>query len=234
MSLLDRLQRDGARASLPERRGGSPDPRLVTDNVRCAVETDDATLALAGWDAAGRAHDPDTLDQVLSELTRRGPLPFLGGGRIRDLLRGARAALAQTNHVGTLQLAAAVIGAVGERRDVPALETIAAHPALALHGVTALANLRHRDGRAALLRLLSRTQGETRVLVIDRLLAHCREPAVRLALVRDAFVGLEDEHAREVAPAVAATLDLAQWLEQPRVPDDLRQAARHILRLAGR
>jgi len=57
---------------------------------------------------------------------------------------------------------------------------------------------------------------------------------VRLALVRDAFVGLEEQHGREIAPAVADALDLPAWLGEPRASEELRESARHILTLAGR
>jgi hypothetical protein len=59
------------------------------------------------------------------------------------------------------------------------------------------------------------------VLVIDRLLPHVREPAVRLALVRDAFTGLDETHAREIAPAVAETLQLYDQLLAELEREDL-------------
>ena len=71
-------------------------------------------------------------------------------------------------------------------------------------------------------------------LVIDRLLPFVRQPAVRLSLVRDAFTGLSEEHAREVAPAVVEILDLAHWLEEPQTSEELRAAARSILEIAAR
>src|SRR6185503_7909124 len=94
--------------------------------------------------------------------------------------------------------------AAGTKDDVAALETLARHPAFTLHAATALSNLDHWTARAALLRLLTTTHGATRVIVIDRLLPHIRQPAIRLALVRDALVGLDAASAAEVAKDIAA------------------------------
>ena len=48
----------------------------------------------------------------------------------------------------------------------------------------------------------------------------------------DAFTGLDETHAREIAPAVAETLQLEAWLDEPRTQEELREAAQRILELA--
>jgi len=234
--LLTRLERDGADAPIaaPEPNRNASVEGLVAA-IRAAIDARaDPSSAAEAWIRAGALHDPETLDQALATVAPVMGVPILAGVRRRRLRDSARDALRATPSVGALRLAAAVLGAVGASDDAAALETIAVHPALTLHGATALANLNHWEGRASLLRLLSRVGGAERVLVIDRLLPFVREPAVRLALVRDAFTGLDAEHAREVAPAVVDALDLAAWLDEPRTSDELRAAARRILELAGR
>jgi len=237
--LLDRLSLHGADAevALPDETpadaesGGRLD-ELVAAMRRAVEMREDAANALAAWDEAGSLHDPETLDVALAAVTPGIGVPFLSGMRRRRLRDSARTAFRHTVRPGTLCLLAAVLGAVGGRDDVPAIESAAVHPAFTLHAATALANLSHWEGRAALLRLLSQVGGEERVLVIDRLLPFVREPAVRLALVRDAFTDLAEEHAREIAPAVADALTLEGWLDEPRTPDELKAAARRILELA--
>jgi len=233
--LLERLALRGAAADAGEgsAEGAADLERLVAALRRGVQDREDAGASLAAWDEAGGLHDPETLDAALVAVTPGLGVPFLSGLRRRRLRESARSVLRHTTRAGTLRLAAAVLGAVGGREDAGELECIAVHPAFTLHAATALANLDHWEGRAALLRLLSRVGGAERVLVIDRLLAFVREPAVRLALVRDAFTGLDEEHAREIAPAVADTLRLADWLDEPRTPDELKDAARRILALAG-
>ncbi len=237
--LLARLRRDGAAADgvapyvAADDSGDGRDAGPLIAALRRAVEArDDCAAASAAWDEAGELHDPGTLDAALGALAPTMGLPFVTGMRRRRLREAARGALAETTRPGALRLAVAVIGAVGGREDAVDLELVAAHPAFTHHGATALANLAHREGRAALLRLLSRVGGAERVLVIDRLLPFVREPVVRLALVRDAFTGLGEEHAREIAPAVAETLGLRAWIDEPRTSEELRAAARRILSLA--
>jgi len=219
----------------PARPTPSPSVDDLVAAIRAAVDLrDDEAAAEQAWTRAGALHDPEALDQALARIAPTLGVPILSGMRRRRLRDAARQALRATRSVGALRLLAAVLGAVGASDDAAALELIASHPALTLHGATALANLNHWEGRASLLRVLSRVNGAERVLVIDRLLPFVREPAVRLALVRDAFIGLGDEYAREIAPAVVDRLDLASWLDEERTSEELRAAARHILHLAGR
>jgi hypothetical protein len=234
--LLDRLALHGADADCGALEAAGPgDATRLIAAIRRAVELRDAPDdALAAWDEAGALHDPETLDEALAAVAPGLGIPFVSGLRRRRLRDAARRAFRKTSRPGTLRLLAAVLGAVGKRDDAEVLETVALHPAFTLHGATALANLSHWQGRAALLRVLSRVHGAERVLVIDRLLPFVGEPAVRLALVRDAFTGLAEDHAREIAPAVAETLQLEGWLAEERTPEDLREAARRILALAGR
>mgnify|MGYP001325406962 CR=1 FL=1 len=236
--LLDRLRDDGPGAALDETapQGVARDAPAGVDELVAAIQRAVAAPAesdgTSAWDAAGDAHDPETLDGALAVVAPSVTVPFLGGRRRRRLRDSARHALTRTARAGTLRLLVAILGAVGTQEDVPPLELVAAHPALTLHGATALANLQHWEGRAALLRLLSRTDGDARVVVIDRLLPFVREPAVRLALVRDAFRGLDDAHARAIAPAVADCVDLRAMLGDARTPDELRRCAEHVLDLA--
>lgn len=233
--LLDRLARLGAEADCgPDVTAHAPDATRLIAAMRRAVELrEEPDEALAAWEEAGGLHDPETLDEALVAVTPGLGVPFLSGLRRRRLCEGARRALRATACPGTVRLLVAVLGAVGGREDAAVIETAAVHPAFTLHGATALANLSHWEGRAALLRLLSRVHGAERVVVIDRLLPFVREPAVRLALVRDAFQGLAEPHAREIAPAVVDALQLADWLAEPRTPPELRAAAERILALAA-
>jgi len=234
-SLFERIGREGADVEVDGPAvGAEGSTEELVAAIRAAVDARDDAAAADAWSRAGALHDPETLDRALAAVAPVMGVPFLTGLRRRRLRDSARCALRSTRSVGALRLLAAVLGAVGTREDAAALETIAVHPAFTLHGATALANLDHWEGRASLLRLLSRVHGAERVLVIDRLLPFVREGAVRLALVRDAFVGLDDESAREIAPAVVDALDLAAWLDEPRTSEELRGAARVVLVFAGR
>jgi hypothetical protein len=229
--LLERIRRDGASAEVGDEPRGTPDAAFVASRLRAAaaLPPDESARALAAWDEAGARHDPATIDAVLAELTSGGWVPFVGAASRKRLRLSARAALASTRRRGTLELALALLGAVGRKEDAEALEAAARHPAFTLHAATALSNLDHWQGRASLLRLLAATDGAERVVVIDRLLPHVREPAVRLALVRDALTGLAPEHAREVAPDIAAMLDVKSLADDPKTPADLRAGARAVL-----
>jgi hypothetical protein len=230
-SLLGRIRRDGASAEVPDEPGETPDAAFVAARLRAAaaLPAEESARALATWDEAGARHDPATIDAALAELTAGGWLPFVGARGRKGLRLSARAALAATHRRGTVQLALAVLGAMGKKEDADLLETAARHPAFTLHAATALSNLDHWQGRASLLRLLAQTNGAERVVVIDRLLPHVREPAVRLALVRDALTGLAPEHAREVAPDIAAMLDVKSLAEDPKTPAAIRDGARAVL-----
>ncbi len=168
--LLERLSLHGAdvEVALPDETpadaesGGRLD-ELVAAMRRAVEMREDAANALAAWDEAGSLHDLETLDAALVAVTPGIGVPFLSGMRRRRLRDSARAAFRHTERPGTLCLLAAVLGAVGGRDDVPAIESAAVHPAFTLHAATALANLSHWEGRAALLRLLSQTHGEERV-----------------------------------------------------------------------
>lgn len=233
MSLLDRIRSEGAAASIDDDAATTPDVEQLLSLVRAAgeaIETDERA-ALAAWDTAGTLHDLETLDIALQSLgTGRGI--FGGGRRTRRVVAATRHALARSERVGTVQLAAAVLGQMGDSSDVPALEVLAVHPGLNLHAATALAVHPHRSGVAALLRVLAKTSGEQRLTVIDRLLVHAEQPAVRLALVRDALVGLDSELAREVAPDIAARCDIDAALRDPKTADDVRAGA-ELVRLYG-
>jgi hypothetical protein len=230
-SLLDRIRRDGASAQVDDEPRETPDAAFVAARIRAAAALPpaEAARALAAWDEAGARHDPATIDAVLADLTSGGWVPFVGAHGRKGLRLSARAALTATRRRGTMELALAVLGAVGRKEDADMLETAARHPAFTLHAATALSNLDHWQGRASLLRLLAATNGAERVVVIDRLLPHIREPAVRLALVRDALTGLAPEHAREVAPDIAAMLDVKSLADDPKVPAEIRAGARAVL-----
>jgi hypothetical protein len=230
-SVLDRIRRDGASADVPRGERGAPDAKFVAERIRTAtaLAPGDDDRVVAVWDEAGARHDPETLDAALRELTAGGWVPFVGAHSRRRLRESARIALAVTQHAGTVELAAAVLGAAGTTDDVETLELLARHPALTLHAATALSNLDHWQARAALLRLLSLADGPSRVIVIDRLLPHVREAAVRLALVRDALVGLAPEHAREVASDIAAMCTVKDCIDDPDAPEALKAGARLVL-----
>jgi len=234
-SLYERIAQEGAAAKVPAAEPAEyPDPRALAERLREAVAAlPDEARALGLFDQAGRLHDPATLDELLNRLRPSLVFPFAGAVRRRRLRDLARRALTGTREVGALELACAVLGAFGGPEDAPALEAVGRHPDVVLHAATALASLSHWQGRASLLRLLSVTEGDARVVVVDRLLPHTREPAVRLALVRDALQGLADEHAREVAADIAERCGVRHWIGDPAVPDDVRAAAERILRLAG-
>jgi hypothetical protein len=234
-SLLARLAAQGAALSLPAvPRAPAADAERVAAHLReAAAALPDETRALASFEAAGRLHDPLALDAVLARVAPRFPLPFAGGVRKWRLRDAARSALRTTSEVGALELACALLGQVGTEEDAAQLEVVGRHPELTLYGATALSNLTHWQGRAALLRLLTATEGNARVLVIDRLLPHTREPAVRLALVRDALHGLDAVHAAEVAGEIAERCGVRKWIDDPAVPDDVRRGAELVLRHAG-
>jgi hypothetical protein len=230
-ALLDRIRADGGAAVVAPAERGTPDAAFVVGRIRTAMALppEDAARIVAVWDEAGARHDPETLDAALTELTAGGWVPFVGAHGRRRLRESALAALAATQRAGTVELAAAVLGAAGKKEDAEILEALGHHPAFTLHAATALSNLAHWQGRAALLRLLTTTQGDSRVLVIDRLLPHVREPAVRLALVRDALTGLSPEHAREVAADIAALCTVQDCIDDPDAPADLKAGARAVL-----
>lgn len=229
--VLDRIRRDGAAADVPPGERGRPDAKSVAERIRTAMSLapEDAARIVAVWDEAGARHDPESLDAALAQLTAGGWVPFVGAHSRRGLRDSARIALAGTRQAGTVELAAAVLGAAGTKEDAEVLETLARHPAFTLHAATALSNLAHWEGRASLLRLLRLGDGPSRVIVIDRLLPHVREAAVRLALVRDALVGLAPEHAREVATDIAALCTVKDCIDDPTAPDDLKAGARLVL-----
>ncbi len=234
-SLLARIRSAGAAAAVPADERGAPDAEFVVERLEraAALPRDDEAGIVAAWDEAGARHDPSVLDAVLQRTMTGAWIPFVGGRRRRRLRETARLALERTSRPGTIELAAAVVGAVGTKDDVAALEALARHPAFTLHAATALSNLDHWTGRAALLRLLTTTDGAQRVVVIDRLLPHVAQPAVRLALVRDAVVGLAPEHAREVAKDIAAMCTVQQCLDDPDAPQDLKRGARAVLAACG-
>ncbi len=232
-ALLGQIARDGASAELGSDPAPSPQADRAVELLRAASGRDDTELdlALRDWDEAGALHDPEALDSILAALG--GGRSFFTAFRGRKLRRSARGALAGTSRPGTLRLACAILGAFGDRMDVAALEVVAVHPSLTLHGATALANLHHPDAYAALLRLLSRTEAEPRVIVIDRLLALTGHAVVRLALLRDALPGLPEPLAREVAPDISERCDAAGIAADERQAEDVRAGAREVLRLAG-
>lgn len=229
-SLLARIQADGAAATIPADERGAPDAAFVAGRIRAALalSKDDAARIVSVWDEAGARHDPATLDEVIAELTAGGWVPIIGAISKRKLRASARIALAATQSVGTVELATAVLGASGTKDDVAALETLARHPTFTLHAATALSNLDHWQARAALLRLMTTTFGATRVIVIDRLLPHVREPAIRLALVRDALVGLDAASAAEVAKDIAAMCTVQDCIDDPDAPEALKAGARLV------
>ncbi len=230
--LLADVRARGRDASVPEDAGGRvPDADALVRLVRLAASLPRGADArvLAAWDEAGALHDPAAIDAALAQLTTGRWIPVVGGMRAHRLRDSARTALGSTRRAGTVQLACAVLGAVGDDADIEALEALARHPAFTLHAATALSNLASWKARAALLRLLASTDGAERVLVIDRLLPHVREPAVRLALVRDALRGLAPEHAREVAADIAALCDVRSCVDDPSAPEEVRAGARLVL-----
>lgn len=237
-SLLDRVTRDGATADL------GPDPaepetsharttELVEALRRAAAALPDEAAALAAWDAAGALHTPEALDAAIQDLAGWRVLGFLRATPKRRLRDAARLALRRTRSIGALRLAAAFVGELGDEGDAAPLERLAAHPLLTLHGATALSNLRPWRARLALLRLLTTTTGDQRVLVIDRLLPHVGQPAVRLALVRDALRGLAPEHVREVARDIASACKAKDLVDDTSVAEDIREGARAVLAAAA-
>jgi hypothetical protein len=233
-SILERVRAAGAAAVLPETGSEPPDANAVVRLVHEACAAKEPERALALWDEAGAQHDPAALDAALEKLAAGGWVPFVAASGRKRLREGARLALRSSSRLGTVELAAAILGSMGTKDDAADLETLARHPALTLHAVTALANLDHWQGRLALLRLLSTTNGAERVIVIDRLLPFIREPAVRLALVRDALVGLAPEHAAEVAADIAALCDVKGCVDDPKAGEDVKAGARLVLDHASR
>lgn len=243
-SLLDRLTRDGADVDVPPEPSDPDLPdedgqvgargaaALVALLRRAADALPDEAASLAAWDEAGEIQTPAAIDAARAELTGFRLLGFLRATSRRRLGDAARIALRRTSRAGSLRLAAAFVGELGDEDDLPALETIARHPALTLHGATALANLRSWHGRLALLRLLTTTGGEQRVLVIDRLLPHAGQAAVRLALVRDALPGLSPEHAREVARDIAEVCRCRELAGDASIAAEVRDGARTVLAAA--
>lgn len=235
-SLLERIERDGAAADIgadPEPVAATPDELIALLRSAASALPDEAA-SLAAWDEAGVRHTPELLDAARSALTRFTFLSFLKAVPRRKLRDAARLALRTTRRAGSLRLAAAFVGELGDTPDVAALEAIARHPALTLHGATALANLIDWHGRLALLRLLVSTDGDQRVLVIDRLLPHAKQAAVRLALVRDAVPGLSEAHAADVAADIAAICRCKELADDPDVTADVRAGARAVIAAATR
>ena len=233
--LLERLAAEAAAADCgPDEAAAAPDAAGVVAALRRAADAvpSDESAALAAFDEAGALHDVEVLDAALRELTGWRFLGFLTVGTRRRLRDAARVALRRTTRPGTLRIAAAFVGELGGAEDAGDLETVARHPSFVLHGATALSNLRSRRGREALLRVLHAHTGDERVTVIDRLLPHALEPAVRLALVRDALTGLDDAHARQVAPDIARLCNVRSWLDSARTPDDVREGGRRVLALS--
>jgi len=232
--LLDRLEAKGADAVLPEPGDRAPDVaqvvRLISEAVAAPPGSDEE---LRAWDDAGGRHEPEILDELIEKVLPSGLFGRLSGarGRFRD---SARRVVRLSERPGTLELAAALLGAAGDTSDVPCLEAMAVHPALALHASTALANVGNQSqaGRAALLRLLHTADGAARVLVIDRLFAFLWEPAVRIALVRDAVRGLDPEHARQVAGDIARICAVDTIVDDPDAPEEMREGARLLLELS--
>ncbi|MCG3136119.1 MAG: hypothetical protein HMLKMBBP_03947 [Planctomycetes bacterium] len=225
--VLDLVREKGAYALFP----GASDP-ATGDAARTRAALDRAAAhperAADAYSDAATTCTLEALDEVLAGF--RGWRLI---GRRGRHLAAARTALRTAPTAPAVRLAAAVVGELGEREDVADLETLAAHPELTLHCATALANLRSQDGRAALLRLLHRTAGAERIVVIDRLLAFVTLPAVRLALVRDALAGLDESSAREIAPAIAEACDVRSAAGDPSAGAEVRAGARRILELCS-
>lgn len=225
--ILDRVRRSGASADVPDEPSPETgDPAVVRRGIDRAAA--DPTAAGAAYAEAAGACSIEALDETLSGM--RGWRLF---GRRGRYLEAARVALREATGTGAVRLAAAVVGELGEKEDAAALEALGVHPSLTLHAATALANLKHVEGRSALLRLLHGTSGAGRVVVIDRLLAFVGTPAVRLALVRDALTGLDDEFAREIAPAIAEWCDVRGAADDPSAGAEVRAGARRILELSA-
>lgn len=228
--MLERVREAGGSAEL-DAFEPRPDVDELVAGVGQALSAADPEDALSAWDRAGLRHDPEVLDAALSRLT--GGLVSRLLGRRRRLVEGARFALVHSTSVGTVQLALALLGEAGGRRDAAVMQELGVHPRLTLHAATALGNLRDTAGVEALLRLLHVTDGEARVVVVDRLLAHTRLPAVRVALLRDALVGLDTELARELAPYVAEACAAEAVAADESRPEELRAGARNVLSLVA-
>lgn len=232
-SVVARIRRDGAAAGLASMPGGDLTPARVLELLRAASLADEPDERLRLADEAGQVGDLEVLDRVLAGFAPPTGLPFVGALGRRRLRALARDVGPRTASVGTVGLMAALLGEFGDKRDVDFLEVVASHPALTLHGATALARLPPDEARIALLRLLHCTEDAARVVVLDRLLPFVRLAVVRLGIVRDGFGGLSDEHAREIAPAVVDALRLQTWVDDDRVAPDVRAAARRIVAWAG-
>lgn len=235
--LLARLESEGASAQVdlpPPAQAASPEDLADRLSHAAALQSGDPAAALAAWDEAGRLHDPASLDAVIVRLVPTGLLGGLLPGR-RRLLRSARATLAATSAPGTAVLAAAILGVVGDSRDVSQLEQLASHPALVLHGATALAALAGRtpDACRSLLRLMAGSEGEQKLVVIDRLFLFLGEPAVRYALIVDGVRGLSDQDARALARDLHEILDLESLAAKEKAEPTVREAARRLLALVG-
>jgi hypothetical protein len=236
-----RVAADGAAADLSEPAPlDPPTPEEAAGLLRAAaagVMTDAADVDGAWNSAAACAGELDGLEALDSVLTQVVPGGLLSGlsWKRRRLRDQARRAVAASPSARAVRLAVAVLGAAGDRHDLAALAALGAHPALTLHVATALANLglNLRDARLALLQLMHRTDGAGRVIVIDRLLMFVGEPTVRLALIRDALVGLAPEHAREVADAIYTSCNVEQGLRDPEASAELRAGARLVLQHRG-
>lgn len=236
-SVARRVATEGAAAGLSEAAvGDAPTAGEAAALLREASSRslDDAAELLATWSRLGAyAGGADRLEELDGLLSDGVPGGLLSGfsRRKRRLRDQARRVLAQSGSPSAVRLAAAVLGATGDSRDVAVLEPLGVHPALTLHVVTALANLGLvvRDARLALLRLMHVLHGAERVLAIDRLLAFVGEPAVRLALVRDALRGLEPGHAHEVAGAIYTACNVEQGLRDVESSPELREGARLVM-----
>lgn len=233
LSVLTLIRESGADAPLE---GVDVEVAVSTDGSvayleqACGLEPEEAEV-LGLWAQAGAFESFEALDAVLTQVVPGGWFKTFTGRR-RRLREGARRVLEESSSAAAVRLAIAVIGAVGDRRDVPILEELAIHPALCHYAVTALAILgqSNRAGKAALLRLLNTVRSAERVIVIDRLLSFVREATVRFALVRDGLVGMEEEHAREVADDIYASCHVEQALNDPAASPEVRAGAELVMR----
>jgi hypothetical protein len=236
-SVLQAVRRDGARAVLDAGPRGDEGLASVSTerSVQCLEAACERGLSdeemLAQWAAAGAFGSFEALDALLADILPGGLFKSFSGRR-RRLRDGARQVLVQSSSVPAVKLGIAVLGAAGDRTDVPLLEELAVHPMLCHYGVTALANLgmSNRAGTGALLRLLHKTASAERVIVIDRLLWFVKEPAVRFALVRDGLRGMEPADAREVADAIYDSCRVEQGLDDEASPPEVREGCALILK----
>jgi len=231
-SVLEAVRRDGASAGLPHDAGRPPvstERSVQCLEAACARGLSEGEV-LAQWAEAGAFDSFEALDAVLAAILPGGLFKSFSGRR-RRLRDGARMVLVESASVSAVKLGIAVLGAAGDRTDVPLLEELAVHTTLCHYGVTALANLgmSNRAGTGALLRLLHKTASAERVIVIDRLLWFVKEPAVRFALVRDGLRGMEPDDAREVADAIYDSCRVEQGMDDEAASPEVREGCALIL-----